>query len=301
MKIKRSTGEVIFDVINIILMVLIMLVTLYPLWFVLISSLSDPNAVAEGRTMFLPVFRDGQFFNIAAYKEAIDYMDGIIVTAYGNTILYAGGGTLISMVLTVLGAYALSKKRLKGRLFFTMIMLITMWFSAGMIPTYLNLVNLGLKDTRIGIMIAFAISAFYVVLVRTYFESISESLEESAKMDGANDLTILFKIYLPLSVPSLMTVGLYYFVEKWNAYLWSSILFSSNEKMPLQVILKKLTVDRQASSEATIAMDTSYAGGTSSETVIYATIMLAVIPMLIIYPFVQKFFVKGIMVGSVKG
>ncbi len=301
MKIKRSVGEVIFDAFNVILMILIMIVTLYPLWFVLISSLSDPTAVGEGKTMLLPVFEKGQLFNFAAYKEAIEYMDGIIVTAYGNTIIYAGVGTIISLILTVLGAYALSKKRLKGRMFFTTIMLITMWFSAGMIPTYLNLVNLGLKDTRIGIMIAFAISAFYVVLVRTYFESISESLEESAKMDGANDLTVLFKIYLPLAVPSLMTVGLYYFVEKWNAYLWASILFSSNEKMPLQVILKKLTVDRQAASESTIAMDSSVLGGTSSETVIYATIMLAVIPMMVIYPFVQKFFVKGIMVGSVKG
>lgn len=301
MKIKRSKGELVFDTINIILMFLIVIVTLYPLWFVLISSLSDPTAVAEGRTMFLPVFAKGQLFNFAAYREAFDYMDGIIKTAYGNTILYAGVGTLLSMLLSVLGAYPLSKKRLKGRMVFTMIMLISMWFSAGMIPTYLNFVNLGLDDSRVGIIIGFSLAAFYVVLIRTYFESISESLEESAKMDGANDLTILFKIYLPLSVPALMTVGLYYFVDKWNAYLWSSILFKTDTKMPLQVILKKLVVDRQASSESTANIDTSIMAKTSSETIIYATIMLAVIPMLAIYPFVQKFFVKGIMVGSVKG
>lgn len=301
MKIKRSKGELVFDTFNIILMLIIIIVTLYPLWFVLISSLSDPTAVAEGRTMFLPVFAKGQLFNFAAYREAFDYMDGIIKTAYGNTILYAGVGTILSMFLSVLGAYPLSKKRLKGRMVFTMIMLISMWFSAGMIPTYLNFVNLGLDDSRVGIIIGFALSAFYVVLIRTYFESISDSLEESAKMDGANDLTILFKIYLPLSVPALMTVGLYYFVDKWNAYLWSSILFKTDTKMPLQVILKKLVVDRQASSESVAGIDTSVMSKTSSETIIYATIMLAVIPMLAIYPFVQKFFVKGIMVGSVKG
>ena len=302
MKIKRSKGEVVFDVVNVILMLIVIVITLYPLWYVLISSLSTPTAVQEGKTMFLPVFAKGQLFNFAAYKEAFEYQDGLIKYAYGNTILYAGVGAIISMLLSVLGAYPLSKKRLKGRMFFTMVMLISMWFSAGMIPQYLNLKNLGFEDSRIGIMIGFALSAFYVVLIRTYFESISDSLEESAKMDGANDLTILFKIYLPLSVPALMTVGLYYFVDKWNAYLWSSILFKTDKKMPLQVILKKLVVDRQASSESVANMDSSVlGGGTSSETVIYATIMLAVIPMLVIYPFVQKFFVKGIMVGSVKG
>lgn len=298
MKIKRSVGEVIFDTINVIVMIGIMFVTLYPLWFVLISSLSDANAVAEGKTMLLPVFGEGQFINLAAYKEAFAYQDGIIITAYGNTILYSVVGTLISMLLTVLGAYPLSKKRLKGRMFFTMIMLFSMWFSAGMVPTYHNLMNLGLLGTRIGLMTGFAIAAFYVVLIRTYFQSISDSLEESAKMDGAHDLLILFKIYIPLSVPALMTVALYYFVSKWNAYIWSQIFFARDMyKQPLQVILKKLVVDRQMASQSA-GMDVQ---ATTSETIIYATIMLATIPMICIYPFVQKFFVKGIMVGSVKG
>lgn len=301
MKIKRSKGEVVFDIFNIILMLFVLLITLYPLWFVLISSLSDPTAVSEGKTMFLPVFAKGQLFNFAAYKEAFEYQNGLIKYAYGNTLLYAGVGTIVSMALSVLGAYPLSKKRLKGRLFFTMVMLISMWFSAGMIPQYLNMKNLGLEDSRVGIIIGFALSAFYVVLLRTYFESISDSLEESAKMDGANDFTVLWKIYLPLAVPSLMTVSLYYLVDKWNAYIWSQILFKTDTKMPLQVILKKLVVDREMASETIASMDSSALGGTSSETVIYATIMLGIIPMMIIYPFVQKFFVKGIMVGSVKG
>ena len=301
MKIKRSTGEVIFDTFNIILMILVMLVTLYPLWYVLISSLSDPQMVAEGKTMIWFANPNGQILNFAAYKEAFEYKDGLLLTAYANTIYYSVAGTVVSMILSILGAYALSKKRLKGRLFFTMVMVISMWFSAGMIPTYLNFVNLGLEDTATAIIFGFSITAFNVILIRTYFESISDSLEESAKMDGANDLTILFKIYIPLSVPALMTVSLYYFVSKWNAYIWSQILFKTDAKMPMQVLIKKLVVDRQAASESVANVDSSTLGGTSSETVIYATIMLATLPMIILYPFVQKFFVKGIMVGSVKG
>lgn len=300
MKIKRSTGEVIFDTVNVILMILVMIVTLYPLWYVLISSLSDPQMVAEGRTMLWLANPEGQLLNFGAYKEAFEYKNGLLITAYGNTILYSVVGTIISMVLSILGGYVLSKKRLKGRTFFNLVMVVSMWFNAGMIPTYLNMVNLGLEDTRIGIMIGFSLTAFNVILLRTYFQSISDSLEESAKMDGANDLTILFKIYIPLSVPAIMTVTLYYFVSKWNAYLWSQIMFKTDAKMPLQVLIKKLVVDRQASSESVASVDTS-ASATSSETVIYATIMLATLPMIIIYPFVQKFFVKGIMVGSVKG
>ena len=301
MKIKRSTGEIIFDTCNVILMILIMLVTLYPLWYVLISSLSDPQMVAEGKTMLWFANPNGQILNFAAYKEAFEYKDGLLLTSYANTIFYSVAGTVVSMILSILGAYSLSKKRLKGRLFFTMVMVISMWFSAGMIPTYLNFVNLGLEDTATGIIIGFAITAFNVILIRTYFESISDSLEESAKMDGANDITILFKIYIPLSVPAIMTVSLYYFVSKWNAYIWSQILFKTDAKMPMQVLIKKLVVDRQAASESVASVDSSTLGGTSSETVIYATIMLATLPMIILYPFVQKFFVKGIMVGSVKG
>ncbi len=301
MKIKRSTGEVIFDIFNVIFMIIIILVTLYPLWYVLVSSLSDPQMVAEGKTMLWFANPNGQFLNFAAYKEAFEYKNGLLLTSYANTIYYSVAGTVVSMILSILGAYSLSKKRLKGRLFFTMIMVISMWFSAGMIPTYLNFVNLGLEDTATGVIVGFALSAFNVILVRTYFESISDSLEESAKMDGANDITILFKIYIPLSVPAIMTVSLYYFVGKWNAYIWSQILFKTDAKMPMQVLIKKLVVDRQASSESVSNVDSSTLGGTSSETVIYATIMLATLPMVILYPFVQKFFVKGIMVGSVKG
>ena len=176
-------------------------------------------------------------------------------------------------------------------------MLITMWFGAGMMPSYLNLKNLGLLNNLNTLIIFGCINSFYVILMRTYFESISDSLEESAKIDGASDWTVLFRIFLPLSVPSLMTIGLYYFVDRWNAFFWAMIIIRDEWKVPLQVILKKLIVQTQLDSEN---MDVS-SSVVNQQTIIYATIMVATIPMICIYPFVQKFFVKGVMIGAVKG
>lgn len=288
--IKRSFGEYVFDTVNIILLILVAIVTLYPFWYVLVASISDPSMVVAGKVFAWPVG-----FELSSYIKVsqIPY----IWNSYGNTVIIAVGGTLVSIILTICGAYPLSKIRLRGRKFFTWIMLITMWFSAGMMPTYLNLKNLGLLNNRATLIIAWAISAFYVVLLRTYFESISDSLEESAKIDGANDLTILLKIYLPLSVPSLMTIALYYFVDKWNAYFWAMIIIRDEWKVPLQVLLKKLIAETQAANEY-VDMNSN---AVNQQTIIYATIMLATLPMLVVYPFVQKFFVKGVMIGAVKG
>ena len=293
--IKRSVGEVIFDVINVIILCLIGLVTLYPFWYVLVASLSEAQAVVQGVwwTYLWPVN-----WEFSAYERVLAQQN--IWTSYGNTLYIAFAGTAANLVFTILGAYPLSKSRLKGRKFFTMIMLITMWFSAGMMPTYLNLRDLNLLNHRTTLIIGWVVSAFYVVLLRTYFESgISESLEESAKMDGANDWMVLLRIYLPLAVPSLMTIGLYYFVEKWNAFFWSMIILKEESKVPLQVVLRKLVVQMQAMSSMDAGtVDTSVMNDT---TVIYSTIMVATIPMLILYPFVQRFFVKGVMIGAVKG
>ena len=288
--IKRSIGEHIFDTINAILLIGIAFITLYPFWYVLICSVSNPLMVSAGKVFWWPVG-----FEFASYMKVFEMP--YIWTSYGNTIMIAVGGTVISMILTMLTAYALSKKRLPGRMFFTWIMLITMWFGAGMMPSYLNLKNLGLLNNRLTLMIMGAISGFYVVLMRTYFESISDSLEESAKMDGANDWTVLFQIYVPLSVPCLMTIALYYFVAKWNSYFWAMVIIKDEWKLPLQVLLKKLVVQTQLKAE----LEDVSANTTNQQTIIYATIMLASLPMIMLYPFVQKFFVKGIMIGAVKG
>ncbi len=288
--IKRSVGEHIFDTINVILLLGIAFVTLYPFWYVIIASVSNPMMVSAGKVFWWPVG-----FEFASYMKVFNLP--YIWTSYGNTIMISVGGTVLSMILTMLAAYPLSKKRLPGRTFFTWMMLITMWFSAGMMPTYLNLKNLGLLNNRLTLVIMGAISGFYVVLMRTYFESISDSLEESAKMDGANDWTVLFQIYVPLSVPCLMTIALYYFVAKWNSYFWAMIIIKDEWKLPLQVLLKKLIVQTQLTAE----MEDVSSNTTNQQTIIYATIVLASLPMIILYPFVQKFFVKGIMIGAVKG
>lgn len=288
--IKRTIGERIFDTVNVILLILIAFITLYPFWYVLICSFSDPTAVSSGNVVYWPIG-----FELASYLKVFN-MD-YIWSAYGNTLLISIGGTVVSLLCTILSAYPLSKLRLRGRKFFTWIMLITMWFSAGTMPAYLNIKNLGLLNHRTTLILMGAISAFYVILMRTYFESISESLEESAKIDGANDWTVLFKIYLPLSVPSLMTIALYYFVDKWNAYFWSMIILRDEWKVPLQVLLRKLIVEMQVDVEN---MDVS-SSMMNQQTVIYATIMVAALPMICVYPFVQKFFVKGVMIGAVKG
>lgn len=288
---RRTRGEKIFGVFNLFLMAVICFVTLYPLWYVVIASFSDPLAVSTGKVTLLPVG-----FELASFEKVINTPN--IWTAYGNTIFYSIFGTALSMVLSILGAYPLSKKRLKGRRFFSLVILLTMWFNAGMMPTYLNFQSLGLYDSRLGILLCGAISTFNVILLRTFLENVPESMEESAVIDGATDTTILLKIYLPLSVPALATITMYYFVGRWNSYFWSMLLLRDQSKIPLQVLLKRLIVEVTYNVNEAYDMSLSVM---TEQTIVYATIVIAVLPMLILYPFIQKYFIKGIMVGAIKG
>lgn len=292
-KIKRSIGEMIFDSFNIFLMILIGFVTLYPFWYVLVAAMADPTDVITGKVMMW--FGPGGI-NLSAYQKVLGLKS--IWIAYANTIFYAIVGTAASLVVTVFTAYPLAKKRMHGRVIVTLIMLISMWFKAGMMPRFLNFKALGLLDNRWGIIIGFVVTPFYVILMRSYFQNgIPDSLEESARIDGASDWIILFKIFMPLSVPALMTIGLYYFVGRWNSYFWAMILIRDPNKIPLQVILRKLIVETTMTQETDVDYQTDY----NEQTIIYSTIVVAVVPMLTLYPFIQKFFVKGIMIGAVKG
>jgi len=290
-KIARPAGERVFEIFNILFMFVLIFVTLYPLWYVLVASFSNPVGVARGLVVFKPYG-----FELASYRKVSDTPN--IWTAYGNTVFYSVAGTFVNMAFTVLGAYPLSKRRLKGRRLFMLMILITMWFGAGMMPTLLNFRNLGLLDNRLGIILCFAISTYYVILMRTFFENVPSEMEESAKMDGANDFRILFRIYLPLSVPALATLTMYYFVGRWNSYFWSMLILRDQTKIPLQVLLRRLIVE--VSYSVGESQDMS-AKDLSEQTVVYATIIVSVIPMLCLYPFIQRFFVKGIMVGAIKG
>lgn len=287
----RTKGEKVFQIMNHAILLLVCVITLYPLWYTLIASFSDPVAVTTGAVKLLP-----KGFELASYIRV--FSDKNIWSAYGNTIFYSVIGTLISMILTTLGAFALSRRRLHGRRIINFIIMFTMWFNAGMIPMFQNFNELGLYNTRLGILLCGAINTFYVILLRTFFENVDESMEESAKMDGASDWCIMRKIYMPLSKPAVVAVSLYYFVGRWNAYFWSMLLLKDQSKIPLQVVLKRLIVE--VSYNVNNAVDIS-SNTMSQQTVIYATVVIAVIPMLILYPFIQKFFTKGIMVGAIKG
>lgn len=289
--IKKTRNEKIFDIFNYAIMAVVVFITLYPLWYVLIASFSGANAVTKGEVLF--TVKD---FTLNAYKKVLE-TDNIGIS-YINTIIYAIAGTLVSMILTILGGYVLSKKNLIGRKFLTLFVMFTMWFSAGMMPNYILMRDLNLLDSRLGVILFGAVSTFYVILMRSFFESIPESMEESAKIDGASDFRILFSIYLPLSTASIMTISLYYFVARWNSYFWPMILINDETKIPLQVVLKKMLVEMSGLYENSGNIDLST---TSKETMVYATMVVAVAPMLCIYPFVQKFFVKGVMLGAVKG
>jgi putative aldouronate transport system permease protein len=291
---KSKAGRA-FSALNHVLLALIAFATLYPFWYVLASSFSVPNEVARGNVFLLP-----KGFLLDSYNVVfnIEYF----WSSYANTVFYTVAGTFISMLITTLGAYALAAPGLPGRTLFSFFISFTMWFSAGMIPTYLNLKDLGLINTRASILVGFAVSAFNVILMRTFFQSIPISLRDSAYIDGANDLTVFGRIFLPLSKPALATIGLYYGIGRWNGYFWSMLLLHDMNKVPLQVLLKKLIVEMQAANEMRDSYRSVLDYNTmSNETVIYATIIVSIVPIIIAFPILQKYFVKGIMIGSIKG
>ncbi len=289
MKIKTKADRVL-DAIICAFMFIVIVCSIFPIWYIVVASFSSNDAVASGRVILW--FSD---FTLESYKSVIS-TNGIWVS-YLNTIFYSVIGTIINMFLTVTCAYALSKKWLYGRKVLSLYIMVSMWFGAGMIATFINFRDLGMINSRWGIFLVGAVAAYYVILMRSFFESIPEALDESARLDGAGDFTILWKIYLPLSTAALMTISLYYFVGHWNSYFWEMVLLQDESKLPLQVLLQKLVVKMDAMNSSGGAMDFNII---SRETVVYATMVVAVLPMLIIYPYVQKFFVKGVMLGAVK-
>jgi putative aldouronate transport system permease protein len=286
----ETRGEKIFKVFNYILLSIVALITLYPVIYVASASLSSPAAVLGGNVSLWPV--DMTF---DSYKLLLK--DSDIYLAYANTIFYTVVGTLISIVLEVLMAYPLSKKRLFGRYGVGMGLAFSMWISAGMIPMYLVIRSLGLINSRLSLLIPFACTAYHIILLRTFFQSLPDAFEEYAKIEGAGDWKILTSIYVPLSKAAIATVILYIAVGKWNSYFWAMTLLRDDNKMPLQVLLKNMVVEMSESALGDNAGNTNM----SKETLVYSTMVIAMVPMLILYPFIQKYFVKGVMIGGVKG
>ncbi len=294
-KIKRSPGEQVFNVINILLILLMIVVMLYPMWHVLCASFSNPRALASHSGILL--IPEG--FSATAYKLMMK--NPMILRGYLNTVLILVLGLALNMVMTCLAAYVLSRRNLMLKKPLTIIIIFTMYFSGGLIPTYLNIMGLGLEDSLLAIILPGAISTYNMIVMRTGFASVPESLEEAAKIDGASAFKILWLIILPLSKATVAVVCLYYAVSHWNSWFNAMLYLQDRNKFPLQLVLREILIQNDTSSMVT-AMDVSAEDSSFlSETVKYAVIIVSVVPILCIYPFIQKYFTKGVMVGAVKG
>ena len=302
-KMKRSRANLIFDTVNMLIMLFVVVIMLYPMWFVLIASFSDPNSVSLGKVILLP-----DRFTLYSYINVMSA--DRIWTGYANTIFNTLLGTLWNLFLTVPCAYTLSKKKLPGRGFLSMLFVFTMYFGGGMIPSYLNVKRLNLLDNRWTLVVLGGITVSYIIIVRTYFQSsIPQDLYEAAIIDGASDFQQFFKVALPLSGPVVAVITLYYAVNRWNDYFTALVYLNDVKLMPLQMVLRdvlinnetllnKVLMDPSATSEqiTDLAKRVYMAEGMK-----YAIVFVASLPMLILYPFVQKYFVKGAMIGSLKG
>ena len=288
----QSKSEKIFDAALNVFGVILVAIILYPIYYVFIASISRPLPVENGSVILAPVG-----VTLESYRQALK--TPYLGTALLNSLYYTFGGVLVNMVFSTTMAYALSKKRLVGRKIFTLFTVFTMWFSAGIIPLYMTFRDFHMLNTRSAILFGFAMNTYNMIILKSFFEQVPESLEEAAFIDGASDFRIFSQIYLPLSKPALATVGLFYAVNRWNGYFWPMNLLTDDSKVPLQVLLKKLLVDK-VKNEMESAIITS-ASLSSQTTTIYALIIIAIIPMAIVYPIVQKYFKTGLTIGANKG
>ena len=286
MKIKASFGERVFQVFNYIFLGLIAFVCLYPMWHVLMASFSDSTALtAHSGLLLWPID-----FSLDAYRRVLSNQN--IWTGYWNTIKFLVLGVSTSMVMTTLGAYVLSRRDFMLRRPIMLAITFTMFFSGGTIPTYLNIQKLGLTGSIWGLVLPFCIATYNMIILRTAFESMPESLLEAARIDGAGQLDCLIRIVLPLNKAALAVIALYYGVACWNAWFWASQVLESKTKMPLAVILRDILINADMQQ-----MDN---GVTNMEGIKYATIIVATVPILCVYPFIQKYFAQGVMIGAVK-
>ena len=285
-----SRGDKIFVWINMFLVGMFTIGTLYPFLYIAAVSLSSGDAATSGQVLLTPVD-----VTLAAYKHVLS--EPMFWISYKNTFIYTIGGTILCLIIIIPGAYALSRPQLVGRRFWNMVIAFTMWFNAGMIPFFLNMRDLGLLDSYIGIIIGFACNAFNIILLRNFFESLPSSFEEAARMDGANEFQVLWKVYVPLSKPALATITLFCVVARWNGFFWAMILLRDEDKIPLQVYLRQTIIQLTNDDDfASSLLESTY----SFETVSAAIMVCSIIPVLLFYPFIQKHFNKGIMMGGVK-
>ncbi len=304
----KTFGSRMFDACVYLFLSLVILVTLYPILNIFATSLSSSVAVERNLVTFYP--RD---LTWRAYEMIFE--NDIIPRSFMNSIWYTVVGTAVSLVLTLLMSYPLSKKRLPMRRFYTIILVITMFISGGLVPTFLLVNSLGLYDSFFAMILPGAISTYNVMVMTSFFRGLPDELEESAMLDGANDVTILLRIIIPLSTASIATIGLFYAVGRWNDWFSAMIYLKSTKKFPLPLILRELILENKLEDMMNLGGNAGNLGAgknlsvmrdenmktVTADTLKYATLFVSMVPMMVIYPFVQKYFVKGVMIGSLKG
>lgn len=298
--VKETRRDKIFLICNYIYVTLALIIVLYPVVYMISASFSDPKYVGSGEMWLWP-----KGFTLEGYKIVFQNQD--IWTGYANTIFYTLLGTSINLFVTLPAAYALSRKDFAGRNFFMGMFMVTMFFSGGLVPTYMLIKNLGMIDTVWAIVIPSAASIWNIIVARTFFQSsIPKELQEAAQIDGCTNMRLFIKIVLPLSMPIIAVMALFYGVGNWNSYFSALIYLNDADKYPLQLVLRQILVLQQMSAQAGAAMDLSSAAALNNKAEVaslvkYSVMIVSTLPVIIIYPFLQRYFVQGVMIGSVKG
>lgn len=288
---KETRGDKIFRVVIAIILLFVNAIMLYPFILIISLSISDPEAVLRGEVTFLP-----KGFSGRAYEKMITTPN--FIKSYGNTILYATVGTIITLALTALTAFPLSVTKFRSKKFLNVYYMITMFFYGGMIPTFLVVRGLGIIDTLWAMVLPGALTAYNIMIFRSFFQGIPESLHESAYIDGANDWRVLFSIILPLSKPVIATIALFTIVRHWNSFFNALLYLNTPDKYPLQMILRNILTGAEQLNKDSGAFET-LAQSSVTESLKDASIIITTLPVICIYPFIQRYFVKGVMIGSV--
>jgi putative aldouronate transport system permease protein len=294
MKLARTRADLLFDICNYTLISILVLLVLYPLYFVLTASVTDPDLVYSGKLLFFP-----EHITLDGYKRLL--AESSIWLGFSNSLWYTVTGTAINVVLTITAGYVLSRSDLIGRNMFMFLLVFTMFFGGGLIPSYLLVKELHMLDTTWAMIIPNAVSVFNVIIVRTFFQTnIPGELLESAQMDGCSNLKFFWKIAIPLALPIVAVIVLFYAVGHWNSYFQALIYLKSNAKQPLQIILRNILIMNEGSDMQGM-LDGSQEQQKRMELMKYGIIIISSLPVMILYPFLQRYFVKGTLVGSVKG
>lgn len=292
---RRKPSDWAIDIIIALILVLVVFIVIYPIWFIIIASFSDQSAVSAGQVRVIP-----HGFNVYGYKTMLS--DSRIWIGYKNTIIYSVLGTLLNLAVTMPAAFALSRREFKPRRVLMLLFTITMFFSGGMIPSYLLMKQLGLLNSMWVFILPGAVSVWNLIIARSFFEtSIPEDLHDAAQIDGLSYFGYFFKVVLPLSGAILAVIGLYYFVGHWNDYFTGLIYVNDQSKLPLQNVLQQILLANQTQQMGHDSALVGLEAQRFADQIKYGVIIVATLPLLIIYPFLQKYFEKGVMVGAVKG